>query len=83
MASNKYSLVLGFECACHLFRTHSYKVVSLSDYATRIRTYDQSSGAVCFDQQVGRETKSRNGNKVELYSRWTSNDEERLLEMEL
>ena len=33
-----------------LFQTHRYKVVSPSTYATRIRTYSQSSGAACFDQ---------------------------------
>ena len=59
--------ISGFECASYLFRARRYKVVSPSDYATRIRTYDQSCGAACFDQQVGRETRSRNENKVKLY----------------
>ena len=47
-----------------LFRTCGYKVVSPSTYATRIRTYGQSSSAACLDQysdeklKVEMETKS-------------------------
>ena len=42
-------LVSGFECTFPLFRTRGYNLVSPT-YATRIRTYDQSSSASCFDQ---------------------------------
>ena len=43
----KFSSVSGFECT--LFRTRRYKVVSPT-YATRIRTYGQSSSAACVHQ---------------------------------
>ena len=50
--------VSGFEwlSTCYLFQTRRYKVVSPSDSATRIRTYDQSPGAACIDQQVGQKS---------------------------
>ena len=42
--------VSGFKCTFPLFRTRTYKVLSPSIYATRIRTYGQSSSTACFDQ---------------------------------
>ena len=35
-----------------MFQTRRYKVVSTSTFATRIRTYGQSSNAACFDQHA-------------------------------
>ena len=46
-----FIVVSKFECTFPLFRTRRYKVISPSTYATRIRTYGQSSSAACFDQQ--------------------------------
>ena len=39
-------------------------MVSVSAYAIRIRICDQSSGAACFDRQVGREIKNRNEDRT-------------------
>ena len=47
---SRFSSVSGFKCNFLLFRTRRYEVISPSTYATRIRTYGQSSGAACFDQ---------------------------------
>ena len=46
----QFDLISGFECTFPLFRTCRYKVVSPSTYATRIRTYGQSSQSACSDQ---------------------------------
>ena len=42
----------------------------MSAYNIRIRTLDQLSSAACFDQQIGREIKDRNENKIKLCSKW-------------
>ena len=52
-------LVSGFECTFPLFRTRRYKMVSPSPYATRIRTYGQSSSAACFDQHLDEKPKEK------------------------
>ena len=52
-----YFVVSGFECICLLFRKRRYKVVPPPAYATRIRTYGQSSSAACFDQHSDKKLK--------------------------
>ena len=52
-----FMTVSEFECTFPLFQTRRYKVVSSSTYATRIRTYGQSSSAACFDQHSDKNQK--------------------------